>query len=180
MFSTEVPTYLHSEAERAAMLIKIKDIASKAEISAEELQEVGWLILNRDQEVGEDLGGVFDGEWRLPNDESPKIEIAGAIKDEYFIIGLLDKIEPGSEDAGEQIIMEVDEKGRLRWHVGLLNSMYSEFYGRRVPIESDNYLVAKDPLSPRDHAVLARRLVEVYNEMIAESLNLSDGSPNSG
>ena len=160
MAQPEVPTFIHSEAERAEMLTRMQVIAGRHEISADELEEVGWLILERDTDY--DLEGDFDGGVLLPNRDRPEIVLLGATKGEYFQIVMCDGIDI-NRYTGEFVQLSKDkDRGSLRWHVGIFGSMYSEILGRRIEVESRDDVMAVDPLSPREHASFAKRLVGSY------------------
>lgn len=161
---TEAPPFIHTEAERAEMLTRMQDIARRDEISAGELEEVGWLILDRDADEVYDSEDGFGGQMLLPSRDKPEIALESAARGRYFYITILDGIDLNRE-TGEKIILDQDKKrGSLRWRVGIFNSMYSEFLGRRVEVDAGDYVMAIDSLSPGEHATLARRVVQAYQE----------------
>lgn len=161
MAQTEAPQFIHTEDERTQMLYLMQAIAGKDEMPAEDLEEVYYLIWNRDADQHDVEYGLYDSMRILPNHEQPAIALGPSNRETHEAsIILLDGLDR-SRDTGEDI-RSGQEEGHLRWHVGLINSMYSEFLGRRVLVDAGEYIMAEDPLTDREHAVLAKRLVENY------------------
>ena len=165
MTQAEAPTFIHTEAERTQMLARMQEIASSYQISAKVLEEVGWLILERDaQEEWDKFDGndMFDGDMLLPERGEPRISLGPAMRGDHFNITILDGIDRNAS-SGEIVRLSEDEKrGGLRWRVGIFDTIYSETLGRRIQIEARDIVMAVDPLSLAEHAILAKRLVDNY------------------
>lgn len=164
MTQAEAPTFIHSEEVRAEMLARMQEIAGNDEIPAEELEEVGWLILKRDS-VEEEIE-IFEGKemldvrMHLPTDDKPEFLVGAATRGEYFEFTVLDGINP-SVESGEILRLSNDE-GSLSWRVGIFDTIYSEIQGKRIAIQPRDIVMALEPLSPKEHAIFAKRIVEAY------------------
>lgn len=99
----------------------------------------------------------------LPTYEDAEVILRpeGTPEENSFDITLADGLDR-SADSGEVIRLDKDERGGLRWKVGLINTMRSEFLGRRVMVDAGEYIMAVDPLTPKEHAALAKRIVNTY------------------
>lgn len=167
MAQTEAEQFIHTEAERTEMLYRMQAIAGKDEMPAEDLEEIYYLILDRDADQHDVEYGLYDSMRILPNHEQPAIALGPSNRESHEAsIILLDGLDR-ARDTGEDIRSD-QEDGHLMWRVGLINSMYSEFLGRRVLVDVGEYVMAADPLTDREHAILAKRLVENYTLSIKQ------------
>lgn len=170
MKDNESSKFTYSEATRTQMLEKMQTIASKEEISAKELEDVAWLILGIDTIKGKEIDDKkgFVGEVALPNLENTTLVLENAKRSEYFDILLADGTKDIRGRSGEYVCMR-EERGSLRWRVGMYDTGFSKFLGREIKYETGiDLIMAVEALSPKEHSVLAKRLVAVYQESLSQ------------
>lgn len=157
--------FLFSEEARAEMLREIQTLASKHELTPEQLQEVAALVmLSRAEEVDAvflEENGDFLGEVPLPGWDKPVIALGPLEKDET---GTIEYYGGETEEPAERLVMIKDEvKGGLRWCMDKITGPVSYLTGRVVT--RDNLM---KPLSAVEHALVARRLLNFYLKGLQE------------
>ncbi|MEK6852562.1 MAG: hypothetical protein AABX59_01655 [Nanoarchaeota archaeon] len=146
------------------MLARINELAEKPEISAKEFGEFVDLIWDKaceDSEADRDqVNFVY-----LPIEEvEAKILIERYSDSSFTGITLVDGLDHINRwfPTGERVVGE-EENGELVWKVAVLDSVYSEFLGKRIMLDGiDEALKSTDPLNPSDLARLAMLMRDSY------------------
>jgi hypothetical protein len=160
MSQAEAPQFVYTEAERADMLTKMKDMAGREVLSAEELSDVGWLIIDRD--APEKYAPEFDGTIDIRDlDKGETFTLGPAVRGEGFNM----EIQTVNSTPDEFLILEKDVRGGLRWQLSFLaGRMYpSRFLNKNFEADGD-IVEGIAPLSPQEHASVAKRLVDAYQK----------------
>jgi len=161
--AVELGKFTHSEEERAAMDYHISmSTINKTEMSARELRDLVYMIYERD-EIEEDLRlGQYDRDLPLPDENKPEILFRpGLPEDNFFDIVILDGLDV-EHDSGEYVRLTADDRGRLRWKIGIAGSVHSEALGRRVLLDPSEIVFSKSPITPIEHLAVAQKVVTAW------------------
>ncbi len=151
--AAEASSYIHSEEERAEMLNRIGEFASKDELSAQELVDLGYLLMDRDADKKMlDAGDTYRdrGIGQYIFAASPKTD-----QETDFQI---------YNDSNRRELIELEEDiESLAWRVSFLSdALYSGMLSRKIEVSPMRWVSANDILTSRDHASIAKRLVTDY------------------
>lgn len=159
----EAPQFVHSEIEREQMRSRMQSLSDQDLTSGQELAEFCRLMIEHGL-TAEYTDPIHDYEWEFPG-KKPAVVItlpeSADDEDDYFLIRFPDGL---NKESGEQIYSNIDNRGRLRWVVGIKKSFYSEIVGRRFEIDhhEEGILDAEGYLTDSDHSILTKRLYQVF------------------
>ncbi len=147
------------------MQARIEELAEKDELTARELKEFVFLIHDKTQaDQGEEIS--YEERMFLPSSKDPKIIFS--VSDRKYLrgvyISLVEKDRDSGHLTGEMFLLQ--EVQSPEWYVGVRDSAYFEFLGRRAPLDiyplGINIAFARDPLTDQEHAKLVKLVYEAY------------------